>query len=287
MSHENGDPVGNGSVGAADGSLADASMAVSTAETRTEMASIAVSDARDAAESAPDLDAVAARLDAFEARLASIEGRLSELTADLETLVERGGATASGDEAATEPRRLAADAAAVQRTADELSADLDSFERWVADPETRYRELAADVDAVEGSLAELAAAVEEVADERASGSDGDGVAWGEARLHHRVAELLLADVRAELADLRTWDDREGDERCRSAELDDRLDGLDARAAELGDRLDGLTRPEWEERFGEHVVAFEDATADLDPPIDWTAVQSVFEEHRPATGREES
>ncbi|USZ69277.1 hypothetical protein NGM10_05950 [Halorussus salilacus] len=300
MTRENGDSAEPGSADATTGllgdataeSLGDASMAVATAETRTEMASMALSDAREAAESVPDLDAVATRLDAYESRLASITDRRDELADDLGALVECERVSDAGDEAVTDRRRLAADAAAVHGAADELSTDLESFERWLTDPETRYSELEADIDAVEESLADLTATVEAVAAGRpAEGSDGDGdgvgAAWADARLRHRVVGLLLDDSRAELADLRTWADREDPGGDRLVELDDRLDDLDTRTSEVGDRLDDLARPEWEERFGGHLGAFEDETADLEPPLDWADVHAAFETHRPATDPGES
>ncbi|WP_132057167.1 halo transducer protein [Halorussus amylolyticus] len=282
--------------------LGDASMAVSTAETRTELAGIALSDARDEAESVSDLDTVAARLDAFESRVESVENRATLLGTDLERLVERAGEDGAVFSVATGIRRLASNAEQVQRAADELKLDLESFEEWATDSETRVRELEADADAVEQSLGDLAAAIDEMAaaverDAPESGAEPTqtGATWADVRLRHRVMALLLADVRAELADLRTWSEREGtDAEGRRADLDDSLADLDERLDVLGARLDDLdvrladlARPEWTDRFGEQVAAFETATDGFEPPLDWAEVEATFGEHRPEPERDGS
>jgi len=276
--------------------LTETSMVVSTAETRTELASHALADAREAAAPVSDLDVVAARLDAFESRLTAVEDRSSALGADLETLVEKTGEPDSVYEVAAGTRRLRAAAKRVQRDADVLQMDLESFERWLDSPETRFDEFGEDIDAVEQSLDGLAATVDEIpiiaADDAANSdavapdADSTGTDWAVARLRHRVLGLLLADLRAELGDLRTLAERADRDRAgRAAELGDRLDDLDTRQAGLGDRLEDLARPAWTDRFGDRVASFEAETADMEPPLDWSAVESAFEEHRPAVERE--
>ena len=277
---------------AVDDELAEASKVVSTAETRTELAGIALSDARTEAASGSDLDSVAARLDAFESRLKPIEERATRLGSDLETLVERAGEGEPIYEIASGIRRLTADANAVQQTADELKLDLERFERWAANPNARLREVQTDVDAVESSLDQLATAADEVVPsagrdttepKETTTSDviAAGITWADLRLRHRVLALLLADVRAELADLGTWADRECvDDEGRLDEIEDRLADLDTRLAELGDHFDDIARPEWTVRFGDRLAAFETATDDLEPPLDWGEIQTAFDEHRP-------
>lgn len=264
---------------AAEEALSEASKAVSTAETRAELAVLELSDAREAAEPVSHLDAVAARLDGFEARLASVEDRVTELGSELEGLVGRADEPGALYEVALGTRRLTAAANEVQRTADELQLDLESFERWLASPEARFDEFDADADAVERSIDELAAATDEIADGSATDA---GAAWADARLHARVTNLLADDLRAELADLRAWDDGERAEEERAGRLAARLADFETRLATVEGRLDDLTRPAWEERFGDRLAAFETATADLEPPLDWGAVQAAYDEHRPPT-----
>lgn len=311
--------------------LAETSMAVSTAETRTEMATAALSDARDEAESVSDLGAVESRLDAFGAQLDRVETRAAELGSDLESLVARSDDPDAIYEVAVGIRRLAADANAVQRTADELQLNLESFEEWLGNAGVRFGELADDVDAIESYLDELERTADRleapaesetgaVASPEAGVTDADadataendadvgddidpGVIWADARLRHRVAKLLLADAQAELADLREWADREalGDEsedrenesqnrenegreapdpEGRADEIDARLADLEDQLAATGERLAGLADSEWEKRYGDSVAAFERATADLEPPVDWGVVEERLDEHRP-------
>lgn len=257
-----------------DEALAEASKVVSTAETRAELAGIALSDARDEAGPVSDLDSVAARLDAFASRLESVERRAADLGADLETLVGGGGDDDTVYAVATGIRRLTATATEVQQTADELKLDLESFERWLGSPAVRFRELGDDADAVERSLDELAAAPGRLAAADERDPDGEGVepaaagaTWADARLRHRMLSLVLADVRAELADLRTWADGDDVNDGRLDELEARLTDLDARLAATGDRLDDIARPEWTDRFGDRVAAFAAATDDFEPPLD--------------------
>lgn len=267
---------------AAEEALSEASKVVSTAETRAELAALELSDAREAAEPVADLDAVAARLDGFEARLASVEDQVTELGSELEGLVGRTDEPGALYAVALGIRRLTAAANEVQRTADELQLDLESFERWLASPEARFEDLDADADAVERSIDELAAATDEIADGSATDA---GAAWADARLRVRVTGLLVDDLRAELADLRAWNDGERAEEGRAEEeradgLADRLADLETRLATVEGRLDGFTRSAWEERFGDRLAAFETATADLEPPLAWGAVQAAYDEHRP-------
>ncbi|MFC7047116.1 hypothetical protein ACFQH6_18500 [Halobacteriaceae archaeon GCM10025711] len=115
----------------------------------------------------------------------------------------------------------------------------------------------------------------------AGAAGDDGRAWLDVAFQHRVQRLVLADVRAELADLRTWADREdiADEE-RTAAVESRLDDLESRLAAADDRLDDVARPEWRERFGDRLSAFEAALDGFEPPVDWADVQAAVDEHRP-------
>lgn len=219
---------------AADDALAHVSKVVSTPETRTELASIALSEARETAEPVADLDVVQSRLDAFESRLSAVEARTSALGADLRRLVKLASDPDPGalHELGAGIRQLTEDANRAQRAADELSVDIEEFERWVENPDVRVRELEADVDSLESALDDLAEAVEGTlgdgdapdtagrsaaadpdpsdGDESPDPSDGPdaGAVWLDATFRHRVTGLLLPDVRAELADLRRMAARE-------------------------------------------------------------------------------
>ncbi|QPV61230.1 hypothetical protein I7X12_10635 [Halosimplex litoreum] len=269
-------------------SLKLTSKVLTTAETRVELATIALDDAREAAESAPDLPTVGARLDGFETEVAAVEDRAATLGEDLQAVVDDREDPAARFAVADGLRRVDERARDVQRTADELQFELEDFERWLDSHAVRVRELGDDLDALATSLDDLASAVDAV-----EAADGDGTAdrnavddparvWFDATLSHRATGLSVADLRAELADLRTWADREDADPVEEGGLDDlagRLDDLDGRHAELGERLDAVAEPEWTDRFGDRIAAAESELDDCEPPVDWAAVGSVLDEHR--------
>ncbi|RDI71961.1 hypothetical protein [Halopelagius longus] len=276
--------------------FSDASMVLGTAETRTELASMALAEARETAAPVSDLETVRARLDAFESAVTDLQRRATDLGSDLQTLVRRRDDSGSIYDLVTDLRRVTSDAKTVQRTADALQTDLEAFERWATDADARFRELDADADALERSLDASANVVEKLADGDESGREtlslpttDDAVAadaaWADATLRLRVVELLVADARAELADLRRWADRENDRDAafdaRAEELERRFDELDEKRETLGRRLDALGRPAWRERHGDRLSGFDAALDDFEPPVAWGDVRGVLERYRPA------
>ncbi|AEH37424.1 hypothetical protein [Halopiger xanaduensis] len=271
---------------AVDDALANASKVVTTAETRAELAAAALDDARDAAEPVADLDVVAARLEGFAARLETVEDRAAGLGDRLQSIVDR---KRDGDlyELAREIRQMTAAATEVQRAADDLAFDLESFDAWLDEPDRRAGDLADDIDALERSLDELEDVVDGLGSEAsdledvADGETDPAVTWAQAAIQRRVTELLLADLRAELATLREWAGREGAD--PPSDVEPRLDELAARRERLGERLADRTEPPWRERFGDRVAAIDEALDEFEPPVDWVAVEAVVEEHRPDGG----
>jgi chromosome segregation ATPase len=268
-----------------DETVSDVSKVVSTAETRTELATIEFDDAEAAAESVADVDAVAARLEEFEAELETVSARAAALTDDLQAAIARPEDPVSLYAAVRGLRDVAGDAQEVQVAADDLQMELEDFERWVDDASMRARELAGDVGAVERSVDTLTAAVDELesavdSPETHAGTD-PALAWFDATLRCRVTALLTTDLRAELADLRTLATRQSAD--ADGELDDvsdRIAELDARREAVADDLDALERPAWRETYGDRLDAFEADLAAFDPPVSWGAVQDVLADHRP-------
>jgi hypothetical protein len=264
---------------AVDSALGELSKVVSTPETRTELAEIALDDAREAAEPVADLDVVAARLDRYEERLDEIRAHVPTLGDELRRLVDDD---ASLYDLAVGIHDLTVAANSAQEAADRLQVELEEFERWVGNQTVRFDDLAEEVDALADSVDELADVVDTVAaaadDDRVAALDADpAAAWVDTAFRHRVVSLLFEDLRTELDGLRAWPDAETPE--RAADIADRIDDLEARWESVGDALDDAARPEWRERFDEDLTAFDSALAVFEPPLDWNAVQATLDDYR--------
>lgn len=267
------DPVAEDGVvtrAAVETTVSDTSKLVATAETRVELAGIAYDDATAAAEPVDDLAVVAARLDAYRDRLADVERQAADLTDDLRAPVFDDPDAVY--ELAVDLRAVAGNAQAVARRADELSFDLEGFEAWLGSPDRRYDELGEDVDLVEESLEELSTVAAAL-----PGSETPAVDWADATMRARVLSLLVADLRAELTDLRTWADREGG--AFRAGFAKRVESTERRVAELLDTLDERADPAWRDRFGADLAAFAEDLAAFEPPVDWDRVQGALEARR--------
>jgi virulence-associated protein VapD len=270
---------------AAEQTLSDVSMVLTTAESRVEYASTALSDAKEAVADVTDVPTVESRLDRFEKHVETVEELSVELGNDLQRIIDRRDDWGVY-ESTVALRELTTDAQEVQRTADDLKFDIEDLERYVTDPSVRVDELVADVDEVAGFLDGVEASVETVAtaDEGDDATVDPGMVWFDATLRHRVAGLLVADLRSELDDHHTLLERgEGDgdvDVDSDTDLEGRVEGLDDRRRAVGDRLDGLVRSAWTDRFDDRVSAFEEAIAGYEPPVDWAAALETLEEHRP-------
>ena len=211
---------------AIESSVTDVAQVLATAETRVDLATRTHEAATAAADDAPDLDVVAVRRRAFGDRLA-------DLRADVTALGDRLGEAGSGLDspvsmyrAAVDLHEITTDAQDVVRVAHDLETELEAFEAWVNSANRRHHGLVDEIDAAEESVAAVA---ETVASLRES-DDPDPERRFEATLQTRVLELVVADLRAEAADLRAWADRDGV--SFPGDVDARLDDLEARVAEL-------------------------------------------------------
>ncbi|WP_424018127.1 halo transducer protein [Halorientalis pallida] len=261
----------------------DTSMAVSNAENRAEYATMRVDEAEAAAADAPDLETVAARLDGFAARAESVESRARDLADRLHELVHQREYSESVYEYVRDLRDLGQDADGLHGDAQQLATDADELERWLDSHETRVAELSADVGAIEAAFDDLEAAADRLEDPEVIGEDEPDPAtqWFAVTQRQRVNGLVVADARAELADVRTWAERAGEGTAELADIADRLDDLESRRERLGDRLDDLARPAWREQYGEALSAAEDTLDEFEPPVDFGAVQAALDDHGPA------
>jgi hypothetical protein len=264
-----------------DEALAGLAKVVSTPETRAEVAAREVDRAHEAAADAADLEVVASRLDGLDERLAEVETTVETLGGRLSSLLDRAGDPAEAPAVANEIEALTDDANAVQMAADDLRSDAEATVRWAESAEVRAREFGEDLEVVVSSVDGVAAAADWIAGEsdappEAVETDDPGRVWAEASAGAAVADLLLADLRAELADLRVWADREGvDPRLADHEAD--LDALTTRRDRAADRLDDLARPAWEDAHGDRVARAVATVESFDPPVEWGAVQAALDE----------
>jgi chromosome segregation ATPase len=250
--------------------VSDTSKVVATAETRAELAEIAYEDAVEAAESVDDLPIVTARKSRYTDRLTALQARVDGLASDLQTPVEQLHDPNAVYELAVNLRDVATTAQGVVRTADELAEELEEFERWLTEPDRRYDEFSEDIDLIEDSIAD----VKTVSAGLSADSEEPAVDWVGATMRARVLELLAADLRAEVADLQLWADRE-DVQFRTG-LHERVSDVEQEAGELADTLAEHAKPAWRDRFEDTLSEFEEEVAGVEPPVDWSRVQEILE-----------
>lgn len=265
-----------------DDAIAHLSKVVSTPETRLELAEIELADARETADPVADLAVVEDRLGSFEARIEAIREGVEALGGDLRTLVDQRGETAEVYETASEIRRLTEAANRLQRAADELQVALDEFETWVANPDRRIESFEGDVDALADGLDTLSEAIDALvpATNRAAGGGDPAREWFDATVRWQVLGVVVEDLGWELEELRRWAAREPEADPDALDgLPGRLDELRDRRATLEERLDGLARREWRYHFDGRLAAVEGTIEDVEPPVDWNALEAAIDVHR--------
>lgn len=264
-----------------DSAISHLSKVVSTPENRAEMAVVELADAREAADPVADVPAVAARLESFEARVDAATDGVEALTGDLQDLIERRE-TADLYSLGADVRRISGDADDLHGRVDRLVVEIEEFEKWLDDHERRREELAGDVEAVGEYLDGIAETLDEVEapDDEVGDADADlGVAWFDAALRQRAAGLLIDDLRAEREDLRSLAERdEVDD--PELEIEPGVEDLDGRQRRLGERVEGMAQEAWRDRFEDRLAAFEESLGGFEAPVDWGAVQTELERHRP-------
>lgn len=263
---------------AVDDAVANASMVVTTAETRVELAAKKLDTLRETATPVSDLDLVSARIDNFDARLTTIEDRADDFGDAIQEVL---GMKEDGDlyEIARRIKRVTSAAIEVQRAADEFQLEIDSFEEWLTDADRRVEELTADLDALAESVDELDDIAGTLVVDDCDPESETAQTWVAATVRHRVVSLMIADLRAELAALRTWAEREGG--TPPSEIEPRIDEIQTSHETVGEQLTAGAEPEWVERFNDQLTALDEALKAMEPPIPWTEVEAVAEEHHPS------
>lgn len=272
---------------AVDAQVSDVARAVSRAGSSLDAERMAFLEASEAADPVADLDAVAARREALEADLEALAERRAALQDRLETLSDRAGDPDRLAAAALGVAALQEDAAALDEDTDDFADAVAEFQHWLDHHETRVADLRADLDALAGSLQDLDA-VADALDDGASGLPlaDPGVAWFDASLQVRTTSLMLADTRAEAADLRAWAEREGLDADDLSTVAERIDDLAAERERIADRLADVADPAWTEKYADRLEEFAADLDDMEPPVDWAAVEDTLAGYRPGeTGAE--
>lgn len=249
-----------------DATVSDVAKRLATAETRAELARTAYEDAKASAADVEDLTIVRARLDRYETTLDSVESRVMDLGTDLQRVSNPTDDPDAVYESVSELRRIASEADAVQRTADDLQLDLDAFEAWLGSHDHRQRAFEEDVDVVAETLDSVRDACE----------DPDEETWVDAALRVELVPMLLSDLRSELAVLREMAARDGVGESWTDDLSSRLADLDSRAEATKSALDDAAASPWRNTHGERIDAFARAIEDFEPPIQWGVVQDELE-----------
>jgi tetrahydromethanopterin S-methyltransferase subunit G len=245
---------------------------LATAETRAELARTALEEARTTAEPVTEVSLVRTRLDSLAATVDSVEEDLAAVQRTLGSVMGRDDGVPY--EAVRDLREVHEEATGVQHRADEVQVALEEFETWVNNEDERAATLRGDVDDLATAVDALEGAAEDVA------ADGDAATWADAAMQHASLALLVADLRAELDTLRSWPVATDGNPDWDA-VAGRLDTLEDRVTDVAETLERACQPAWQDRYGASVDAVQQVLADREPPVDWAAVHSVLDVHRPA------
>jgi hypothetical protein len=253
---------------AIESTVSDVSQILATTETRIDLASRAYEDASAAADDAPDLDAVSVRLERFADRLSDLRDRRDDLGVVLGEASDPPDTPEGIHASAVDLRETAAEAQRLVRVADDLATELERFEAWVGSADRRRRAFETDLADAEESLDSLSTTVRDLdADEPSPDRLFDAVVQAE------VLGLVVADLRAEAADLDEWAERE--DASFPEELHERVDETERERAALAATLETRRAATSDDRVDERIEA---VVADLDafdPPVAWGRVEETI------------
>lgn len=258
--------------------VSDVSKLLATAETRIELAGDAYDDIARVAEPVEDIPTVRARLNRFSERLSAIESRIPELRPGISIPEDVESQPVEVYKFAVHIREIIVIAQEAIEAAEDFSFDAEQFESWLNRPDRRYDEFVEDLEVVVDAADELATTVDELVDESMTMTVDPAVQWADATMRTQVLLLLLTDLHAELADLRTLADRT-DAYIRTG-LADRINRAEEQVTDLNSALDTHATPAWRDRFGDDVEAFDATLKGFDPPVDWGAIDRALTEHQP-------
>lgn len=228
-----------------------------------------------------DTNQVRARIEEFADQFDSMRSALSTTADRLDDTPTAPESPAAVYGAAEQLRRCGRVVHEVAHSLHHLESDIEAFETWLDDPETRIEELDDEIDGFERYLDNTEALLDrlesnDTADIRPFGS------WLAAYHLQRMMSLVFDELRADIADLDAWlERRDGSYGDAVADLRDRLDALEARHAACSERLDAATAEveDFERKraeVAESLDRFEATLDDHEPPVDWGAVEELIQ-----------
>ena len=228
---------------------------------------------------------VQARLDEYDAEFDSLRAELDAVADRLDDTPREPSSPTAVYDAATNLRYCARMLHEVGHALHHMEAELDRFETWLTDPETRIEDLDEEID---GSARYLQN-TETLLDGVESGRSPDPFdAWLAAYHLHQVMGAVFGELRTDAEELASWlDDQPGDYAAEMRAVRERLGELEARYETCSRRLDDATDAidDFESKraaVADSLDQFESTVGGLEPPVDWATVerlvQAQFEKH---------
>jgi chromosome segregation ATPase len=224
---------------------------------------------------------VRARVDEYESQFEAMRSALSTTADRLDATQARPDSPAAAYEVAEQLRRAGLVVHEVAHSLHHVEAELDAFETWLDDPATRIDDLGDEIEGFERYLDNTEGLLD-----RLESDDTDGIrpfdAWLSAHHLQRMMSLVFDDLRADIADLEAWLERQdGSYDDEVAALRDRLDALEARHGTCSERLDAAAADieGFEAKRAEvadSLARFEAALDEHEPPVDWEAVEELVQ-----------
>lgn len=256
---------------AIEATVTDVSQILATAETRVDLATRTVEGASDVVADVPDLEIVRVRQNAFEERLADLRSDVEGLGEELSGAANDLDSPVDIYEAAVDLHEVTTDAQRIVRVAHDLETEVEAFEAWLGSANRRRDALVDDLEAAEESAESLGEAVESLR----SADDLDSEQWFDAAVQARVLDLVVADLRTEVAGLREWAERE--DKSFPDDIEARIESIRDEATASAEAL--ADRPDRDDQFDERLADLDAALSAVEPPVAWGRVDEVIQEAR--------
>jgi septation ring formation regulator EzrA len=234
---------------------------------------------------------VRARFDEFHEQFESVREAIAGLTDRLDAASRAPESTRELYATADRLSTVESAVGEVHHSLEHVEEEVDPFETWLVDPTARVAYFEEELQVVERYLdntEELLETIEAHADDPPEGFDPFD-AWVAARHLHLLVTVAFEEFRSDVAELARWLDGRDDDADLST-LTDRLDSLETRHESFEIRFDDTadTIDGFESAYADvadDVERFEATLDDLEPPIDWTALEERLNEQFDTLGIE--